>query len=258
MAASTKRVSDALLHWATLPQTTPPCPVKDRPARGKLHEVGRLSSSFVLAALAALLAAVPAAAQMLPADPPLATSSNVELLGHIPGSAAGMVFKDNYAYVSGWGGLTVLDIAQPDSPKLVGALPLPHFENEDVDLCGNTLLVVNDRVEQDIGAIMYVVNVANRPSPRSGGPAARAHRQRPRLGPHRQLRQVRLHAGVGRRRRPRRGRRPHRSRARRRSLGKFASAASAERRFDVTHDTELDSTGDALVRRRRRRRPATS
>ena len=56
-----------------------------------------------------------------------------------------MNFKDHYAYVSGWGGITVLDIAQPASPQVVGALPLPHFENEDVDLCGNTLLVVNDR-----------------------------------------------------------------------------------------------------------------
>ncbi len=78
-------------------------------------------------------------------DPPLATSSNVQLVAHIPGSAAGMNFKDHYAYVSGWGGITVLDIAKADSPQLVGALPLPHFENEDVDLCGNTLIVVNDR-----------------------------------------------------------------------------------------------------------------
>ena len=80
-----------------------------------------------------------------PAEPPLSASSNVHLLGHIPGTAAGMTFKDHYAFVSGWGGITVLDIAQADSPRLVGALPLPHFENEDVDVCGDTLIVVNDR-----------------------------------------------------------------------------------------------------------------
>ena len=127
---------------------------------------GRLLRSLIaVLALTAAIAA-PASAQMLPAEPPLAASTNVHVLGHIPGTAAGMTFKDHYAYVSGWGGITVLDIAKADSPKLVGALPLPHFENEDVDLCGNTLLVVNDRVEQDLGAVMYVVNITNRPRPR--------------------------------------------------------------------------------------------
>ena len=59
----------------------------------------------------------------------------------------------------------MLDIAKADSPKLVGALPLPHFENEDVDLCGNTLLVVNDRAEADLGSVMYVVDIANPATP---------------------------------------------------------------------------------------------
>jgi hypothetical protein len=108
--------------------------------------------------------ALPASAQGV-ADPPLATSSNVHLVTHIPGSAAGMNFKDHYAYVSGWSGITVLDIAKPDSPQLVGALPLPHFENEDVDLCGDTLLVVNDREAKDIGSVMYVVSIADPASP---------------------------------------------------------------------------------------------
>ena len=76
-----------------------------------------------------------------------------------------MNFKDHYAYVSGWGGITVLDIAKADSPQVVGALPLPHFENEDVDLCGNTLIVVNDREAKDIGSVMYVISIANRTSP---------------------------------------------------------------------------------------------
>src|SRR5919108_4959068 len=106
------------------------------------------------------LAAAPAAAQV-PAEPPLAASSNVHVLEHVPGSAAGMVFKDHYAFVSGWGGLTVLDIANAASPQVAGALPLPHFENEDVDLCGNKLIVVNDREASDLGSILYVVDVAN-------------------------------------------------------------------------------------------------
>ena len=118
-------------------------------------------SLLAVVALFAVANAMPAAAQSLPAEPPLATSSNVHFVAHIPGSAAGMNFKDHYAYVSGWAGITVLDIAKADSPQLVGALPLPHFENEDVDLCGNTLLVVNDREAKDLGSVMYVISIAN-------------------------------------------------------------------------------------------------
>jgi hypothetical protein len=109
---------------------------------------------LALAAVAAVLNAMPAASGGAVADPPLAASSNVHLLAHIPGTAAGMNFKDHYAYVSGWAGITVLDIAQADAPQLVGMLALPHFENEDVDLCGSTLLVVNDREARDLGSIM--------------------------------------------------------------------------------------------------------
>jgi hypothetical protein len=120
----------------------------------------------LLSALAVVagLTALPAAAQ-IPAEPPLATSSNVHVLSHVPGSAAGMNFKDHYAFVSGWGGITVLDIAKADSPQPVGALPLPHFENEDVDLCGNVLLVVNDREASDLGSIMYVIDISTPASP---------------------------------------------------------------------------------------------
>src|ERR687885_343481 len=59
----------------------------------------------------------------------------------------------------------VLDIAKADSPQIVGALPLPHFENEDVDLCGNILTVVNDREAKDLGSILYVVSIANPTAP---------------------------------------------------------------------------------------------
>jgi hypothetical protein len=118
---------------------------------------------LVLGGCAALLCAVPASAQV--AEPPLSSSSNVHLLDHIPGSAAGMNFKGHYAYVTGWAGVTVLDIANPAQPRLAGALPLPHFENEDVDLCGNTLIVVNDREVEDLGSVLYVVSIANPTTP---------------------------------------------------------------------------------------------
>jgi hypothetical protein len=125
----------------------------------------RLKSLVVAGALAAIAAPAAHAA----AEPPLAASSNVHVLDHIPGTAAGMNFKGNYAFVSGWSGVTVLDISKPASPQIAGALPLPHFENEDVDLCGDTLTVVNDREAQDLGSVMYVIDISEPTQPTIAG-----------------------------------------------------------------------------------------
>ncbi len=202
----------------------------------------RLRSLVSLLALAVGVVVMPAAGSAaLP--PPLANSSNVQLLANIPGSAAGINFKDNYAYVSGWGGITVLDIAKPDSPQLVGALPLPHFENEDVDLCGNTLIVVNDRVTRDLGSLMYVVSIANPTSPfvigilplgltgNGRGSGHIANFVKPDCsqtwvdgGNLVEVVDLTIPSAP-------------------KSLGKFESAASLSDAFKVTHDTELDSTG---------------
>ena len=204
-----------------------------------------MKTRVVVAGLAVLgvLTAVSAAGGAVPAEPPLANSSNVHLLGHVPGSAAGMNFADHYAYVSGWGGITVLDIAQADDPTVVGALPLPHFENEDLDLCGDTLIVVNDRTELDLGALLYVVSIANRTTPvvsavlplgltgsgRGAGHIANFVKT--------DCSQLWVDGGnlveVVDLTVP----------SAPRSLGKFESAASLSPAFKVTHDTELDSTG---------------
>jgi hypothetical protein len=200
-------------------------------------------SVLVLAAAAAAVAAMPASGGGVPLEPPLASSSNVHLVGHVPGSAAGMTFKDHYAYLSGWGGITVLDIADAASPRVVGALPLPHFENEDVDLCGSTLIVVNDRATRDIGSVMYVISIANRTAPvvsavlplgltgtgRGAGHIANfVKADCTQLwvdgGDHVEVVDLTTPSAP-------------------RSLGKFESAASQSDAFRVTHDTELDSTG---------------
>jgi hypothetical protein len=202
-----------------------------------------LISLLALAAVVAALNVMPAAGERVVLEPPLAASSNVQLLANIPGTAAGMNFKDQYAYVSGWGGITVLDIAKADSPRLVGALPLPHFENEDVDLCGNTLIVVNDRVTRDLGSIMYVVSIANRTSPaviailplgltgNGRGSGHIANFVKPDCsqawvdgGNLVEVVDLTIPSAP-------------------KSLGKFESAASLSDAFKVTHDTELDSTG---------------
>ena len=204
----------------------------------------RISHFFSLIALAAVtvgLSAMPAAA--VTPEPPLAASSNVRVVDHIPGTAAGMNFKDHYAYVSGWSGVTVLDIAKPDSPQVVGSLPLPHFENEDVDLCGNTLIVVNDREAKDIGSVMYVIDISNRTSPsisavlplgltgsgRGSGHIANFVKSDCTQawldgGDHVEVVDLTFPSAP-------------------RSLGKFESAASMSPNFKVSHDTELDSTG---------------
>jgi len=200
----------------------------------------------VLAAAATLGAALPASAQMVSGEPPLAQSSNVQLLGHIPGTAAGMNFKGNYAYVTGWAGVTVLDIANPEQPKLAGALPLPHFENEDVDLCGNTLIVVNDREAEDLGSVLYVVSIANPTTPTiqavlplgltgsgrgSGHIANFVKSDCTQLwvdgGDHVEVVDLTIPSAP-------------------RSLGKFESAASLSPDFKVSHDTELDRTTNTI------------
>ena len=199
-------------------------------------------SLTVLCVVAAIAATYPAASRAQ-AEPPLATSSNVQTVAHVPGSAAGMTFKDHYAYVSGWAGITVLDIAQADAPRVAGVLPLPHFENEDVDLCGNTLLVVNDRAASDIGAVMYVVSIANPTAPtvsavlplgltgsgRGSGHIANFVKSDCSQawvdgGDHVEVVDLTAPSAP-------------------RSLGKFESAASMSDNFKVSHDTELDSTG---------------
>ena len=98
-----------------------------------MKQVG-LRLGAAVAAIAGTLAVTAGSAVAITPEPPLAASSNVHVLDHIPGTAAGMNFKDHYAFVTGWTGLLVLDIAQPAAPQEVARLALPHFENEDVDL----------------------------------------------------------------------------------------------------------------------------
>ncbi|MDQ1711070.1 MAG: hypothetical protein QOE45_520 [Frankiaceae bacterium] len=93
------------------------------------------------------------------------SSDNVELLTTVPGSAAGMRIVGKYAYVTGWSGLTILDISTPAAPKVVSVLPIAHFENEDVESDGKIVLIANDREKENKGGALYVVDVTNPASP---------------------------------------------------------------------------------------------
>ncbi len=93
------------------------------------------------------------------------SSDNISLLTTLPGSFAGMRIVGTKAYVTGWSGLTILDISTPEAPTPVGELPLPHFENEDVDSDGKVVLITNDRGQAEKGAVLYVIDVQDPAAP---------------------------------------------------------------------------------------------
>ena len=200
-------------------------------------------AALAVASIVAIAGATAPSAGALPPEPPLAASPNVHVLDHIPETAAGMNFKGHYAYVTGWTGVTVLDIATPESPQVVGELPLPHFENEDVDLCGDILIVTNDREARDLGSVMYVVSIAEPTSPTVIGVLPLGLTGEGRGSGHianfvkADCTQAWMDGG------------DHvevidlTDPTAPKSLGKFESAASMSDDFKVSHDTERDSTG---------------
>jgi hypothetical protein len=120
-----------------------------------------------LLVIAAALVAPSAASAQLPdfvgGNKPL-VSNNVEPLATLPiPHPIGARFRDGFMYVTTTEGLTVYDITNPELPLPVGALPLPHFENEDVDLGGDILLVSNDPSE-GVG-VLYVIDISNPRAP---------------------------------------------------------------------------------------------
>lgn len=99
------------------------------------------------------------------------SSSNVELIGTIPDTGAtGGRFVANYFITTGSGsfpfvpnansGLRIYDVSNPEVPVLTGALPLPHTENEDVDVSWTRklILVSQDNVSTGVGGRLYVID----------------------------------------------------------------------------------------------------
>ena len=70
-------------------------------------------------------------------------------------------------YLSHLRGLSIYDISKPEAPQLLSTLPLPHFENEDVDTNGEILLISNDPSE-GVG-VLYVIDVSDPRAPRPIG-----------------------------------------------------------------------------------------
>ncbi len=106
-----------------------------------------MRKAVVLLCVLALAAIHPASAD--PSHPrPVRTagvlaSSNVEMLLNIPdaGSVGGR-FAGNYYITTTVTGLRIYDATDPEVPMLSGALTLPHWENEDVDVSVSRKLVL--------------------------------------------------------------------------------------------------------------------
>jgi hypothetical protein len=119
---------------------------------------------ILIVALAALALGPAAGAQ---AAGPL-NSDNVTTVGKLPdavGAIGARFSPDGHTmYVTSATGLGIYDIADPEAPALLSRLPLPHFENEDVDVGRDTVVITNDPSFSSFGAI-YLIDVADPRNP---------------------------------------------------------------------------------------------
>jgi hypothetical protein len=134
----------------------------------------RIAWTAALLATTAALAAAPAA---LAQEPPAEKSANVTWLGTL---AEPEVISAHFRtrggreemYVSTLRGLATYDVTDPAAPVKLGFLPLPHFENEDVDLAASRdlLLISNDPSEG--AGVLYVISIADPAAPEIVGQMA--------------------------------------------------------------------------------------
>lgn len=116
--------------------------------------------TLVIAAAVAVAAAPPAVGV-----PPIAggalASDNVDLIASYPDvPAVGGRMVGRYLYVTTLQGVRIYDtqlVPGERIPVPVGAFPLPHVQNEDVDTNGEILLVSQD--DQGVPPTLYVVDV---------------------------------------------------------------------------------------------------
>ena len=92
-------------------------------------------------------------------------SENIELITLLPGTtgAIGANFQDGVMYLTTTAGLRTFDITNPRAPVLLGTLDLPHFENEDVSMGGDILLISNDASESS--GILHVIDISDPETP---------------------------------------------------------------------------------------------
>lgn len=111
-------------------------------------------------------------------DPKAATiplaSENVRFRNNIPlggvtvvGPPGGRFAKNGdqtlFFTTGSFNGVTIFDATNASNPVVIGELLLPHWENEDVDLAGNTLLVSTDGFPP--GNRLYVIDISDPTAP---------------------------------------------------------------------------------------------
>ena len=121
----------------------------------------RLSHFALTIAAVLLLAPAAASAQGLKSD-------NVTVVGKLPDSAGAIGARfspdGDTMYVTSATGLGIYDITAPEAPQLLSRLPLPHFENEDVDVGRDTVVITNDPSFSSVGMI-YLIDVSDPAAP---------------------------------------------------------------------------------------------
>jgi hypothetical protein len=125
----------------------------------------RFVRRVLAASLVVLLAGSGLVAQADITDPTSAVaSSNVSVVTTLPNPGMiGARFKGRWMFATSTLGLQVYDVWNPRAPVEVARLALPHFENEDVDLGGDILLISNDAAEST--GILYVIDIADPHAP---------------------------------------------------------------------------------------------
>lgn len=128
--------------------------------------------ALALAAAMAIPAVAPASpsgpAVIAPAGAGILASDNVALVVTIPdaGGVGGRFVQSDgrtWYFTTGYAGLRIFDATNAELPVLTGALPLPVWENEDVDVSVSRklALISVDNVISNVGGGMYVVSWAN-------------------------------------------------------------------------------------------------
>ena len=84
-----------------------------------------------------------------------------------PGGVSANFKRDDdgktYMFLSTLGGLYVYDVTKAASPTPVAAMPLPHFQNEDVSLGGDRLLISTDGAA---GGVLFEIDISAPAAPK--------------------------------------------------------------------------------------------
>jgi len=128
--------------------------------------------------LVALAAAVGALAMPAGAGAVI-QSGNVDLVGKLPEAAGAIGAKfspdGRTMYVTSASGLGIYDVSDPEDPQRLSRVPLPHFENEDVDVgrvAGKDIVLISNDPSFTAVGVIYVIDVTDPrvPKPLSATP----------------------------------------------------------------------------------------